>query len=55
MQSWEMSRNCSLYSIIRRILKTGVGIGEDIRKVLQYLVVDEVHGVVDITYLSATR
>ena len=31
------------------ILKSGVGIRDDIRKLLKYMVVDEVNGVVDIT------
>ena len=33
-----------------RLLKTGVGIREDIVKILKYMVIDEVNGVVDITY-----
>ncbi|KNB46463.1 exonuclease [Blastocystis sp. subtype 4] len=32
----------------QNILKTGVGIHEDIRKLLKYMIVDEVNGVVDI-------
>lgn len=31
------------------ILKSGVGIRDDIRKLLKYMVVDEVNGIVDIT------
>ena len=31
------------------IMKSGVGIRDDIRKLLKYMVVDEVNGVVDIT------
>ena len=34
--------------VICSILKTGVGIHEDIRKLLKYMMVDEVNGIVDI-------
>ena len=35
---------------IIRILKTGVGIHEDAKRILQYLVVDEMNGIVDLAY-----
>lgn len=34
--------------VIFSILKAGVGIHEDIRKLLKYMMVDEVNGIVDI-------
>ena len=36
------------------ILKSGVGIRDDIRKLLKYMVVDEVNGIVDITHVLSS-
>lgn len=36
--------------ITNSMLKTGVGIYDDIKKLLEYMMVDEVHGIVDIVY-----
>lgn len=41
---------CAYIVLSHRILKTGVGIHEDAKRLLQYLVVDEVNGIVDLAY-----